>query len=121
MYSRGHACVYIVCLPACVCTHVCALPVCAHWRGCDSGRAPIPTVPRDVSQEPVSCPSPAYTGEQSSFQLTAAHVCRDARCTSQFLSHENEIKNAGPAPEETILQREKTPLLLSAPIPSAPP
>lgn len=38
MCSRGHACVYIVCLPVCACAHACALPICAHvcarWRGC---------------------------------------------------------------------------------------
>lgn len=38
---------------------------------------------------------PSHAREQSTFQLTAACVSRDKGCTSQFLSHENEIKNEG--------------------------
>lgn len=37
-------------------------------------------------------------GEQSSLRLTATRVCRDKSCTSQFLSHENEIENAEEVP-----------------------
>lgn len=64
MYT--HAYVYRVCIH---CMHVCVLGV------GDQGGAPILMVPKDASQEPVSCPSPAHLGEQSSFQLTAACVC----------------------------------------------
>lgn len=115
------ACAHMRALRAGPCVQCLRVHVCARWRGCDAGRAPIPAVPGHVSREPVSCPSPAHTGEQSSFQPTAAHVCGDESCTSQFLSHENEIKDAGLAPEETALQRETTALPQSPPTRSAPP
>ena len=69
-----HTCVCVCACVYCVCLCVCIACMCARMLD-DKGGASIPMVPRNVSQEPVSCPSPAHVGEQSSFQLTAAHVC----------------------------------------------
>lgn len=63
-----------MCMHTCIWVHVCTVCVCSGGAA-DLGGAPLPRIPRDVSQEPVSCLSPAHMGEQSSFQLTATHVC----------------------------------------------
>ena len=71
MCARARVCV-------CACTCACGYFVCmcvSLLPGGDQGGNSIPTVPRNVSQEPVFCPSPTHAGEQSSFQLTAARVC----------------------------------------------
>lgn len=103
MHVHTHVCMHMLCMHACA-LHA-YMRVCACAGGGVIKEGPHPHGPQRCFPRACFLPVTGPRGRTELF-LADCHppMFAETSCTSQFLSHENEIKNAGRDPEETMLQ-----------------